>query len=109
MVRVRLIRKLAACLNGLDVSALRVGDIIELPNSAATMMIAKGWAEPMCEKRLDPLLPPKCNSIRADLTVGAGQHHPATESVRGSAMDDEAPSRPAAFFTSFGATQKIAP
>jgi len=28
---------------------------------------------------------------------------------RVSAMDYEAPSRPAAFFTSFGATQKIAP
>lgn len=44
MTRVRLTRKLAAALNGLDVSALRVGDIIELPDRSAKMLIAEGWA-----------------------------------------------------------------
>lgn len=49
MVRIRLTRKLAAVLNGLDVSSLQVGDVIELPDSAARMMIAERWAEPVSE------------------------------------------------------------
>lgn len=45
MLRVRLTKKLAAVMNGIDVSSLHVGDILELPDSAAHMMIAEGWAE----------------------------------------------------------------
>ena len=44
MIRIRLTKKLAAVLNGVDVSALNIGDIIELPDAAARMMIAEGWA-----------------------------------------------------------------
>jgi hypothetical protein len=32
-------------LNGVDVSGLIVGDVMELPLSAAEMMVAEGWAE----------------------------------------------------------------
>ena len=46
MRRVRLTKKLAAVMNGIDVSSLNVGDLLELPDSAAHMMIAEGWAEP---------------------------------------------------------------
>ncbi|HUP40802.1 MAG TPA: hypothetical protein VM115_11830 [Vicinamibacterales bacterium] len=49
MVRVRLTKKLAAKLNGIDVSALNVGDILELPDAAACMLIAERWAEPALE------------------------------------------------------------
>ena len=49
MVRIRLTRKLAAVLNGLDVSSLQIGDVIELPESAARMMITERWAEPVSE------------------------------------------------------------
>ena len=45
MIHIRLTKKLAAVLNGVDVSTFRVGDIIELPDAAAIMMIAEGWAE----------------------------------------------------------------
>lgn len=45
MIRIRLIRKLAASLNGVDLSSLHVGDVIDLPDSAARMMIAERWAE----------------------------------------------------------------
>ena len=65
MVRIRFTRKLAACLNGLDVSALRVGDVIELLDSAAAMMIAEGWAEPVSAKPLDSVIPPKPPAIPA--------------------------------------------
>lgn len=43
--RVRLTRKLAHILNGIDFSSINVGDILELPESAAAMMIAERWAE----------------------------------------------------------------
>ena len=46
MISVRLTKKLAALLNGVDVSALKVGDILELPDSAARMLVLEGWAEP---------------------------------------------------------------
>jgi hypothetical protein len=45
MIRVRLTRKLASTLNGVDLSHLKVGDIFELPDAAARMMIAERWAE----------------------------------------------------------------
>jgi hypothetical protein len=49
MIRVRLTRKLAASLNGVDLSSLKVGDIAELPDAAARMMIAERWAERVFE------------------------------------------------------------
>jgi hypothetical protein len=32
-------------MNGVDVSSLKVGDIMELPEDRAQMMIDEGWAE----------------------------------------------------------------
>jgi len=61
VLRIHLTKKLAAVLNGLDISALRVGDVIELPDSAARMMIAEGWAEPEAapaHTSLGPPIPP---------------------------------------------------
>lgn len=49
MIRIRVIRKLAAWLNGVDLSRVKVGDIVELPDSAARMMIAERWAEQVVE------------------------------------------------------------
>ena len=46
MARIRLIRKLALSINGVDVSGLKVGDIIELDDERADMMVELGWAEP---------------------------------------------------------------
>ena len=45
MLRVRLTKKLAAILNGVDVSTLREGDVIELPNASAHMLVAERWGE----------------------------------------------------------------
>ena len=44
-VRIRLTRKFAACLNGLDLSRINVGDIVFLPERDAVMLIREGWAE----------------------------------------------------------------
>jgi hypothetical protein len=40
-----LIRKLAAVLNGVDLSQVNVGDVIYVPEAAAAMLIREGWAE----------------------------------------------------------------
>ena len=45
LIRVRLLRKLAERLNGVDVSKIRVGDYLELAPMDARMLIAEGWAE----------------------------------------------------------------
>ena len=49
MIRVRLTRKFAATLNGVDLTRVNVGDITELPDAAAHMMIAERWAEQVAE------------------------------------------------------------
>jgi hypothetical protein len=60
MLRIRLTRKLAECLNGVDISAFRVGEVIELPDQAARMLIAEGWAEKVVDyagPRIRPAIP----------------------------------------------------
>jgi hypothetical protein len=47
MIRVRLTKKLASILDGVDVSTLSVGEILELPDSSAALLIAENWAEPI--------------------------------------------------------------
>jgi hypothetical protein len=42
---VRLTKKLAAVLDGVDVSRRRVGEVFELPSCEADLLIAEGWAE----------------------------------------------------------------
>jgi hypothetical protein len=44
-LRIRLTRKLANSLNGLDLSRVSVGDVIDLPDRVAMMLIREGWAE----------------------------------------------------------------
>ena len=58
MLRVRLTKKLAAVMNGIDVSSSSVGDILELSDSAAHMMIAEGWAEPAESVSIRSAAPP---------------------------------------------------
>jgi hypothetical protein len=43
---IRLIRKLALSMNGVDVSRVEVGDTVEVDESQAAMMIESGWGEP---------------------------------------------------------------
>jgi hypothetical protein len=45
MIRVRLTRKLAPKMNGIDVSRLQEGDVTELPDDRAMTLIELGWAE----------------------------------------------------------------
>lgn len=62
MRSVRLTRKLAASLNGFNLSQIEVGDVLELPDETARMLIAEEWAEPL---------------MRAPTARGNGQVRPA--------------------------------
>jgi len=43
-IRVRLVRKLADYLDGIDLSAYNEGDLLDLPRREAELLIAEGWA-----------------------------------------------------------------
>lgn len=49
-MRVRLVRKLAEILDGVDVSACEVGQIIEVTPREADLLLAEGWVEPAPER-----------------------------------------------------------
>ena len=44
-MRIRLIRKLSNVLNGLDLRPHQVGEIIDIGQAPADMLVAEGWAE----------------------------------------------------------------
>lgn len=43
-MRIRLTRKFAQVIDGIDLSRRRVGDVIDLPVNDARTLIAEGWA-----------------------------------------------------------------
>ena len=56
-VRVRLTRKLADCLDGVDLTGRHVGDMMNLPSREARLLIAEHWATP-AERRREQSSPP---------------------------------------------------
>ena len=44
-MQVRITRKLAGALNGLDLKPFVVGDVVDLDPSFARMLVSEGWAE----------------------------------------------------------------
>jgi len=50
-VRVRLTKKLAECLDGVDLTRCRVGDALNLPAHEAQLLIAEQWATPAERRR----------------------------------------------------------
>jgi hypothetical protein len=44
MMRVRLTRKFAECIDGVDLQGHTVGDVLELPASDARLLVAEEWA-----------------------------------------------------------------
>jgi hypothetical protein len=55
-MEVCLVRKLADCLDGVDVAPYTVGDIIDLPDRQARLLILEGWA--VCNRRQELKPPP---------------------------------------------------
>ena len=56
VMMIRLTRKLADMIDGIDLSAYKVGQVITLPVAAARLLIAERWAE-MIERRKRPRTP----------------------------------------------------
>jgi hypothetical protein len=46
-MRLLLIRKLCDRIDGVDLSGVSVGDVLDLPLHQASLLIAEGWAEPL--------------------------------------------------------------
>lgn len=61
---VRLTRKYAAMIDGVDLDDVVVGDLLELSPRDADVLIAEGWAEPATDRRRSKLLPRR--SMAAD-------------------------------------------
>jgi len=69
-MRVRLTRKLADCLDGIDVSDRHVGDVLDLSPPDARLLLAEQWAIP--ERRSGEGSPPGEERRRSDATPPEG-------------------------------------
>jgi hypothetical protein len=61
-MKARLIKKLAECLDGVDLSHHRVGDLLDLQNREAELLIAEGWA--IADSSSHPSHPQRAESAR---------------------------------------------
>jgi hypothetical protein len=52
LTRIRLTRKFANSVNGVDLTNRRVGEIFDLRSDAASILISEGWAELWVEPSL---------------------------------------------------------
>lgn len=52
-MKIRLTRKLAECINGIDLSHREVGDVFDVAERSAELLIAEGWAK-RAESRRSP-------------------------------------------------------
>ena len=50
-VKVQLTRKFAQMLNGVDLSHWLVGEVVDVPEREAQMLIAEAWASPLSSSR----------------------------------------------------------
>jgi hypothetical protein len=63
-MKVRLTRKLAECLDGVDVSDRQVGDVLDLTRREAELLVAEQWAVP--ERRSGTGTPPPIERRQTD-------------------------------------------
>ena len=49
-MKLRLTRKLAEFVDGVDLRGFEVGEVIDLPITAANLLIAEGWAAPVVDQ-----------------------------------------------------------
>lgn len=64
-MKVVLTRKLADSMDGVDVAAFRVGDVLDLAPSEARLLVAEQWATP--ERRRQRGTPPAAERRRTNL------------------------------------------
>jgi hypothetical protein len=83
-MRVRLVRKLADELDGIDVSTWNEGDVIELPRAEARLLIAEGWALPF----RGPGTEVRSASLTQERSVAADHRNRRTSKKLAPAQDD---------------------
>ena len=72
---VRLTKKLADVVNGVDISRYIEGDVIELPTRSGEMLVAEGWAEDIAPAAMSKASPyaggwrPDARAVAADRPV----------------------------------------
>jgi len=64
-MKVRLTQKLAEFVDGVDLRDRRVGDVFEVPEAAARLLLAEGWAQSLGHD-LRGLAPQNPKSVRLD-------------------------------------------
>jgi DNA-binding response OmpR family regulator len=71
VVRIRITRKFANLLNGVDVSQWKVGDVVDTSDWNANVLIAEGWAEPadVVDERASVLIIDDDDEVREMLAV----------------------------------------
>jgi hypothetical protein len=69
-MKVRLSRVLAGYLDGIDVRNRRAGDVLDLPDAEAQLLIAEQWAIP--ERRSTDRPPPGAERRRSEMAAGDG-------------------------------------
>lgn len=65
-MRVRLTRKLAECIDGVDLSSHRVGDVLALSRREAELLIAEGWALPVSSRSVREVRRHSAAVVRAE-------------------------------------------
>ncbi|MBI4265121.1 MAG: hypothetical protein HY657_12165 [Acidobacteria bacterium] len=53
-MKVRLTRRLAECVDGIDLSRRGVGDVLDLSEREARTLVAEGWAVPLESRHRTP-------------------------------------------------------
>jgi hypothetical protein len=70
-MKVVLTRKLADCIDGIDVSGRRTGDVLDLPAAKARLLMAEEWAIPDRRHSHDP--PPERDRRGSEIGHGRGE------------------------------------
>lgn len=87
-VRVRLVRKLAERIDGVDLSGRSVGQVIRLPANQARLLVAEQWVEPLNSAPARQLASPADRSGRCPPSVGSSSPPPSRVASQGELRRD---------------------
>jgi hypothetical protein len=73
-MRVRLIRKLADVVDGIDLRGHQAGDVLDLRTADAGVLLAEGWATPARRAADLPVEPQRTFRVAASPILSAGAH-----------------------------------
>ena len=73
---VRLTKKLAEVINGVDLSHCAEGDVIEVAVPHAEMLIAERWAEPVSQEEIADCTPQQQKDAAGAADHATGHHKP---------------------------------